>query len=93
VLQSHALRRSRAAVHRDSRNRRHSRRCAAAFGARASRAGQVQRWRLARELALAPGEIASLLRLARRYRAAKRTLRSLRVQDWWPQSASSAQVA
>lgn len=40
----------------------------------ASRAGQVQHWRLVRELALAPGDVAALLRLAARYRAAKRTL-------------------
>ncbi len=44
----------------------------------ASRAGQVQLWRLARELARSPREIAAMLRLARRYRVAKRTLRSVR---------------
>jgi adenosylhomocysteine nucleosidase len=45
----------------------------------ASRAGQVQLWRLARELARSPREITALLRLARRYRVAERTLR--RVAD------------
>jgi adenosylhomocysteine nucleosidase len=40
----------------------------------ASRVGQVQLWRLMRELALAPGDVAALLRLAGRYRAARRTL-------------------
>jgi adenosylhomocysteine nucleosidase len=40
----------------------------------ASRVGQLQLWRLVRELVLAPGDVAALLRLAGRYRAARRTL-------------------
>ena len=59
----------------------------------ASRAGQVQRWRLARELALAPGEIASLLHLARRFHAAKRTLLLVARAGLVHSSASSVQVA
>ncbi len=41
---------------------------------RANRAGQVDLWRLLRGLALAPADIAPLLRLSRRYRAARRGL-------------------
>lgn len=40
----------------------------------ASRAGQVQIWRLARGLARSPMDMAALLRLAQRYRAATRSL-------------------
>jgi adenosylhomocysteine nucleosidase len=40
----------------------------------ASRSGQVQIWRLIRALAVRPAELSDLVRLARRYRAARRSL-------------------
>jgi adenosylhomocysteine nucleosidase len=40
----------------------------------ASRSGQVQIWRLLRALALRPADVAALVRLARRYRTARRSL-------------------
>jgi len=40
----------------------------------ASRTGQVQTWRLVRALALAPAEFAAVIRLARQYRMARRSL-------------------
>jgi len=40
----------------------------------ASRSGQVQIWRLIRALALTPTDLAALVRLAQRYRAASRSL-------------------
>jgi adenosylhomocysteine nucleosidase len=40
----------------------------------ASRSGQVQIWRLIRALALGPTDVSALVRLARRYRAASRSL-------------------
>jgi adenosylhomocysteine nucleosidase len=42
--------------------------------AAADRQGQLQIWRLIRALTLAPAELAPLIRLARRYRAANRSL-------------------
>jgi hypothetical protein len=43
----------------------------------ASRAGRVRMARLIGGLVLAPGEIAALIRLAARYRTAKRSLRAV----------------
>jgi hypothetical protein len=43
----------------------------------ASRAGRVQMSRLIAGLILAPGEIASLIRLSQRYRIATRSLRAI----------------
>jgi adenosylhomocysteine nucleosidase len=43
----------------------------------ASRAGRLQLWRLIADLALAPTELAALIRLAGRYRAASRSLRAI----------------
>ena len=43
----------------------------------ASRAGQVQIWRLILGLLMAPAEIAPLVRLARRYRVAIRSLEAV----------------
>lgn len=40
----------------------------------ASRSGEVQIWRLIRALALAPADLSALLQLAKRYRAASRSL-------------------
>lgn len=59
----------------------------------ASGGGEVQLWRLARELAAAPGEILPLLRLASRYRAARRTLllvARLGLTGPWPRAAQVA---
>jgi adenosylhomocysteine nucleosidase len=43
----------------------------------ASRSGRMQFWRLIGALALAPGDVSALVRLARRYRAARRSLIAL----------------
>jgi hopanoid-associated phosphorylase len=40
----------------------------------ASRAGEIELWRMIRALALAPAEFSALIRLAQRYRAARRSL-------------------
>ena len=45
--------------------------------AAADREGHLQVWRLIGALTLAPGELAPLIRLARRYRAANRSLRAV----------------
>jgi adenosylhomocysteine nucleosidase len=59
----------------------------------ASRAGQIRIWRLIAGLAVAPAELAGLIRLARRYRAATRSLvvvaRAVRV----PPPAADARLA
>jgi adenosylhomocysteine nucleosidase len=43
----------------------------------ASRSGHVQLWRLIASIALAPGDLAALIRLAQRYRAASGSLRAI----------------
>jgi hopanoid-associated phosphorylase len=43
----------------------------------ASRSGQLQIWRLIGALALAPAELSALIRLAQRYRAARRSLAAI----------------
>jgi adenosylhomocysteine nucleosidase len=48
-----------------------------AVTAAADSAGQLQLWRLIGALALVPGDLAPLIRLARRYRAASRSLAAL----------------
>ena len=51
--------------------------------AAASQSGQVQIRRLLAGLAVAPGEVTSLIRLARRYRVAMRSLRSVAAGGAW----------
>jgi adenosylhomocysteine nucleosidase len=48
---------------------------------RASGSGELQLWRLVGALALAPTEIAGVLRLARRFRLAQRSLRAIARAD------------
>jgi hypothetical protein len=43
----------------------------------ASRSGQFRIWRLIGALALAPAELSALIRLAQRYRAARRSLAAI----------------
>ncbi|MEA3179175.1 MAG: adenosylhomocysteine nucleosidase [Gammaproteobacteria bacterium] len=64
-----------------------------AVTAAADNAGHLQIWRLIGALALAPNELAPLIRLARRYRAANRSLATIARMGSLAPSAFSASVS